>query len=772
MTLNFNPDPPPDPGFPLEGDASEHRFRELANSLPQTVFEMDLQGNLTFVNRSGYDMWQVTEEDVARGINIFDWIVAEDHDFARYNMKRVLNGEVVGSEYRARKKDGTVFPIVVHSRPIIDHGVAVGLRGMVIDLSAQKRAEQALRESEERFRQMADALPETIIEMDLAGRLSFINGSAFERWGYTRDDFDRGLYGLGMLAPEDRTDARDVFARAQAGEQAATEYTALRKDGTRFPVLVRTGPIARDGRVVGVRAVLVDLTELKRIEDARATSERRFRSLVKNAAFGVYRTTLDGRFVEVNPALVSMLGYSSERELLSVPVLALYADARDRRILVERFIKAEHVNGVEVQWKRKDGTPLVVRLNGRWVGDDGLPEGFEMIAEDVSAQRTLEDQLHQSQKMDAIGRLAGGVAHDFNNVLTVILGYAGLLLEQLGADDPRRSEATEIHKAAERASALTRQLLAFSRKQVLQPRPIDLNSVAANIEPMLRRLIGEDVQLTIEAGGGLARVKADPGQIEQVIMNLAVNARDAMPGGGKLTIATANVDLDAAGARKNGTSPGRHVVLAVSDTGCGMTAQVKAHLFEPFFTTKEYGKGTGLGLATVYGIVRQSGGQIGVQSEVNHGTTFTIYFPAVVSEGHEVRPGQAATGAAPKGSGTVLLAEDEDAVGALACEILTRHGYSVLYARNGEHALRLAGEHAGRIDLLLTDIVMPAMSGRELVKHVTKARPDTKVLYMSGYTEHAIVGSEMEQGVGFLQKPFTRDSLVQAVRSAIDRIEN
>ncbi len=761
-----SPPPPPDP--PSGQGSPEHRFRDLVNSLPQTVFEMDLDGHLIFVNRSGYDVWQVTEDDVRRGINVFDWILPEDHASVRENMRRVLGGEIVGSEYRARRKDGTVFPIVVHSRPIVREGRPVGLRGVVVDLTAQKQAEEALRESEQRFREMADALPETVIELDADGRLTFFNRAAYDRWGYTREDFGRGLYGLDLIAHDDRDAAREMFARALAGEEACDECSALRKDGSHFPILLRTGPVARGGQTVGVRAVLVDLTRLKHVEDARAQTESRYRSLVRNAVFGVYRSTLDGRFLEVNPALVSILGYQSEHELLSVPVFALYADPRDRRSLVERFINAEHVTDAEVQWRRKDGTPIVLRRTGRWVSGDGLPEGFEMIVEDVSSQRALEDQLHHSQKMDAIGRLAGGVAHDFNNVLTVILGYTGLLLDQLGTDDPRRSEATEIYRAAERAASLTRQLLAFSRKQVLQPRPVDLNAVIANIEPMLRRLIGEDVQLTIAGGEGLWRVKADPGQIEQVIMNLAVNARDAMPRGGKLTIETVNAELDAGGARQQGASPGRYVMLAVGDTGCGMTAQVKAHLFEPFFTTKGYGEGTGLGLATVYGIVGQSGGHISVLSEVNRGTTFRLCFPATETQTQDARPGQAGTGETPKGSGTVLLVEDEEGVGALACELLTRQGYTVLYAASGEQALGLVRTHRGSIDLVLTDVVMPGMNGYELTKQVRIDRPGINVLYMSGYTEHAIVtNGEVDREGAFLQKPFTREGLVQAVRDAI-----
>ncbi|MGE5360104.1 MAG: PAS domain S-box protein [Bacteroidales bacterium] len=486
----------------------------------------------------------------------------------------------------------------------------------------------ALRESEKRFREMTDTLPETVFETDLDGTLVFVNRSGFERFGYTREDFARGLNACDMIAAEQRPQARELFFETRASGHAVTEQVAVRKDGSRFPVLVHTTPIVRDNATVGMRGIVVDLTERKQAEEARVRSEARFRSLVKNAVFGIYRSTLDGRFLEVNPALVQMLGYASEEELASVPVLALYRDPRDRRILLERFRHSSNVRGVEAEWRRKDGTPVVVRLNGRWVSDDGHPEGFEMIVEDVSERRALEDQLHQAQKMEAVGRLAGGIAHDFNNLLTAILGYSALLAEQV--DDSLGPVVMQIANAADRAAALTRQLLAFSRKQVLQPQAIAVNEVVAAIRPMLQRLVGQDVTLTIHDMPQLACIKADRGQVEQVLVNLALNARDAMPQGGTLAIETAIVELDASDARLHqAMSPGRYVMLAVTDNGSGMSDEVKSHLFEPFFTTKEHGKSTGLGLATVYGIVRQSGGHIRVSSEVGVGTTFKVYFPAV-----------------------------------------------------------------------------------------------------------------------------------------------
>ncbi|NWF91299.1 MAG: response regulator [Syntrophaceae bacterium] len=403
----------------------------------------------------------------------------------------------------------------------------------------------------------------------------------------------------------------------------------------------------------------------------------------------------------------------------------------------------------------------------------GAIANAQLFTERMKAEqkaRALEEQLRQSQRIEAIGRLAGGIAHDFNNLLTVIKGYSELLLFKLKAEDPLRSSIEEIRKASQRAADLTRQLLAFSRRQILEFKVLDLNSILRNMENMLRRLIGEDIELVYRLSDHLGKIRTDSGQIEQVVLNLTVNARDAMPSGGKLTIETANVELDEAHTRGHiGMKPGRYVMLSVSDTGCGMSPEVKEHLFEPFFTTKEWGKGTGLGLSTVYGIVKQSGGDIWVYSELNQGTTIKIYLPEVEEEA-DLLLEQDAKASLPSGKETILLVEDEPSVKGFAARVLSESGYHLLEAANGHEAFRIAQEYAGKIDLLLTDVVMPQMGGKELADRVKALHPQLKVLFTSGYTDNTIVHhGVLDPGILFLQKPFSPETLLRRVREALDR---
>jgi two-component system cell cycle sensor histidine kinase/response regulator CckA len=500
-------------------------------------------------------------------------------------------------------------------------------------------------------------------------------------------------------------------------------------------------------------------------------SEARYRSLIQGAVCGIYRSNQSG-FLSVNPALVEMLGYSTEREVLALQLeREIYVDSGERECLMKDYELSDDVKNVEVQWRRKDGTPITVALSGRAVkGADGRTAFFEMIAENVTERRNLEEQLRQSQKMEAIGRLAGGVAHDFNNLLTVISGYNELVLQSLGERDPHSMELQEIKKATERAASLTRQLLAFSRQQVLAPKIIDLNTVVAGMENLLQRLLGESVRLQVQLGQELGSIKADPGQMGQVIMNLAVNARDAMPRGGKLLVETGNVTLDDHYAREHlGIPAGDYVMMAVSDTGEGMDINTQSHIFEPFFTTKAAGRGTGLGLSTVYGIVKQSEGYIWVYSELGRGTTFKVYLPRAQEMEQEIVPPKHPPRPSHAGHETVLLVEDEDGVRSLTKQVLERKGYAVLAAGTAGDAMRLCTEHRGEIDLLLTDVVLQNISGRELAEKIQEGSPDVKVLYMSGYTDDAVLHHGVfAAATAFLQKPFTTESLAQKVREVLD----
>ncbi len=561
---------------------------------------------------------------------------------------------------------------------------------------------------------------------------------------------------------------------------SGTAALALVRDrGLDIPFICVSGTISEEQAVAAMKAGASDyfakgqLTRLvpaieRELREAKGraalrASEASYGTLVEHAPVGIYRSNPEGRFLSVNGALVRILGYASAAEVLRLDMARdVYADPAERQRLLDRDIYTDReYDEVETSWKRSDGNLLRVQLSVRAVRNAARQvEYYETFVRDVTEQRLLQQQLVQAQKMEAVGRLAGGIAHDFNNLLTVITSYTELLLEDLGRDDPKREDVEQVRKAAEGAASLTRQLLAFSRQQVLEPRVVNLNVVVGGLRKMLPRVLGEDVEFTTTLAPDLRAVRADVGQLEQVLMNLAVNARDAMPTGGKLTIETANVALD--------RPEGHFVMLAVSDTGAGMDEATQARIFEPFFTTKGPGKGTGLGLATVYGIVKQSGGFIWVYSEPGHGTSFKIYLPQVDEPLDQGAAPPAAAGGR-RGTETVLVVEDAAAVRAVTRQVLERQGYTILEAPNGAAALHVAATHRGPIHLLLTDVVMPALSGRPLAERLAQLRPEIRVLYTSGYTDDSIVRHGiLEPGIAYLQKPFTPDSLAQKVRDVLD----
>jgi len=519
------------------------------------------------------------------------------------------------------------------------------------------------------------------------------------------------------------------------------------------------------------RAEYQQISAQEALRESEGRLEQKYRGIVEEAIFGIFQSTPDGRYLSANPAVARMFGYDRPEELIaSVQDLArqVYVDPR-RRLEFQALIERHgEVRNFEAELYRKDGSTVWVSANARAIFQDGVVVRYEGMNQDITERKLLEGQLLQAQKMEAVGRLAGGVAHDFNNAIGVVVGYSTLLKERIGSDELSLRYTEEIGKAGQRAASLTRQLLAFSRKQIIQPTILNLNSIIAEMDKMLHRLIGEDIEVVVNRDPNLGRIKADLGQIEQILMNLAVNARDAMPQGGKLIIETANAELDEGNlAQHPHAKPGRYVVLSVSDTGCGMDKETQAHIFEPFFTTKGH-QGTGLGLSTVYGIVKQSDGYIWVYSQKNNGTRFKICFPRVEAA---VQPTAFPEdmSVAPGGTETVLLVEDDESMRKLTRRCLADHGYTALDVQNGEAAIRTASQYDGRIHLLLTDVVMPGISGRHLAESLAVSRPEMRCLYMSGYTADLIAKhGVLEPQVALLEKPFTQDALLRQLRKILD----
>ena len=634
------------------------------------------------------------------------------------------------------------------------------------------RIRHQLLKREELFRLISENAADMIAVVDMDGQRIYNSLSYQKVLGYSAEEL-KNSSGFDQIHPDDRERVREAAAEARRTREGKTvEYRIRHKDGS-WRVLESTSSVILSSKGEPEKLVIVnrDITERKKTVEALRLSEGSFRSVVEGAPYAIFRASFEGHFLQVNPALQRMLGYEAPGKLLSATLGPdVFRQPADFQRLIELLRSSGEFKDVEVEWKRKDGTPITVRCSGRSLDEDrDASPCFEVFAEDVTERRVLERQLRMAAKMEAIGRLSGGIAHDFNNLLGVIIGYSQILRRKLGEDSPLREHAEEVEKAGQRAVSLTRQLLAFSRQQILTPAVLNLNTLVSDMEKMLPRLIGEDIRVSVNLGPEIGSVKADAGQIEQVVMNLAVNARDAMPGGGKLVVETANMELDEAYARQHpGAKPGRYVMLAVTDSGMGMSSETLAHIFEPFFTTKEVGKGTGLGLATVYGVVKQSGGYIWVISEIGKGASFQIFLPRVEES---AAPNVARTVPAEnlQGTETILLVEDADALRKLARSFLVDHGFQVIMASDGEEAVEVARNHNGRIDLLLTDVVMPGMNGRLLADRLLSKWPGLKVVFISGYTDSFIAGhGVLEPGTQLLHKPFTEDALIRKIREVLD----
>jgi two-component system, cell cycle sensor histidine kinase and response regulator CckA len=790
---------------PRNSDARLQFLEQMFQAFPDALSIADCSHRVLWANETFARMFGYRAEEMV-GQPIENFVVPPDKlAESQWMTETLARGERIAVETKRKTKDGVLLQVSVSCAPLLFDGTMAGFYAGYRDISDRKRVEalsSALYRVAEKSSTAHDlhqffASVHSIVDELIYARNFYI--ALFDpttellTFPYFVDQSDaapapkklgRGLTdylirtGEPLLATPEVLQAMEDRGEVERNGARSLDWMGvpLKVNSHTFGALVvqtysnhvRYSEADKE-ILIFVARQLASAVEIKRNEQALRRSEARYRSLVQSSVYGIYRASLEGRFLDVNPALISMLGYGSAEDVLLLdPEKDVFANPEEHARLVEEFRRSGRLDGVELKWKRKDGGSITVRISGRAVSSADEPaDVLEAIAEDVTDRRALEDQFRQAQKMEAVGRLAGGVAHDFNNLLMVIGGYAEVILSKLPSDHPLHQKGKAIQQAADRATTLTRQLLAFSRKQLLELKVVDVNAIVQDMERLLSPLIGENVKLATRLAPQAALTRADAGQLEQVLMNLVVNGKDAMPGGGTLTIQTQVTIVDGRHRREQQfIRPGNYVVLSVADTGMGMDKETQSRIFEPFFTTKEKGKGTGLGLSTVYGIVKQSGGYVMVQSEKGQGSTFQIYLPQV--EGAAEHNSSPAPDAALGGSETVLLVEDEDSVRQLVRDTLAAKGYSVLEAKSGEDGLETAARHQGTIQLVITDVVMPGMGGRELVKKLAETNPTTKVLYLSGYTEDTIVSDgSIESGTAFLQKPFSLQNLSRKVREVL-----
>jgi two-component system, cell cycle sensor histidine kinase and response regulator CckA len=753
---------------------SERRYRLLMEHASDGIVIFDRSGKTLTVNTRACEMLGYDREELLQ-LNARD-LIAPAESAPEPAFLDLAEGETEIRERLYRRKDGQVIPVEVSARALEDGTI----QGMIRDITERKRTEDALRRSEERFRTVARATNDTVWDWDVVTNQIWWNEGMQLQFRFAPEEVGPSIdWWAQRLHPDD-------FQKVQAGIREALdsgeqfwwdEYRFRRGDDT-YAYIFDRGYIVRDddGRAVRMIGAMMDITERQQAEEALRASEEQYRALFDTNPLPLWvLDPQDLRFLAVNQAAVRHYGYSPDRFMeMTLPEL-MPSNGRGQLPVLTESIDAPGVSAAmgaagTATHVRADGSRIEVELTAKRLTFRGRP-AILLLAHDVTerrrAENTLrqsEEQLRQWQKIEAVGRLAGGIAHDFNNMINVISGYGQMLSRRLSGDETSRRNLEEILKASDRAAALTRQLLTFSRKQAPEPQLVDLNDVVTGMADMLRRLIGEDIELAFSCDPDLSFLRADRGQLEQILVNLVVNARDAMPRGGHLMIETSDVTLDPSYARTRvDVQPGPHVMLLVRDNGIGMDDSVMAHLFEPFFTTKPPGRGTGLGLATAYGIVKQGGGHIAVESQPGAGTTFRIYWPPV--EKTFVMPRTRAKEApAAVGSETILLVEDEDVVRVFMCESLRALGYRVIEARGGPEALLYCQRHPEQIDLLLTDVVMPKMSGPQLAEQLAGTFPGLRVLYISGYTDN----STLRDSSSLLQKPFTAEQLSARIRDVLE----
>ena len=748
---------------------SEERrlLRTLIDNMPDYIYVKDARSRFVVANRAVAELMGAKSVRELIGKTDFDYFPKElASAFFSDEQAMIRSGQaLVNQEEGSVDAEGNAKWTSTSKVPWRDKlGQVIGIMGIGHDITNRKGAEEALAEERRLLRTLIDNMPDRIYVKDAKSRWVVANRALAELVGAKTPEELLGKTDFDFF-PKDLAAAffSDEQAVIQSGQALVNhEERAVAATGnTRWTSTSKVPWRDKLGQVIGIMGIGHDITQ-------RKSAEEKFHQAFNASPEPITISTLsEGRYVDVNESFLRASGYRREEVIGQTSLdLKIWGKPEDRARLLDKLLEQGSVRDMETAFRTKSGEQRVWLHSINRIDLDGQ-ECVISSQKDVTEQKTLEKQLRQAQKMEAVGQLSGGIAHDFNNLLGVIIGYSELLEEQLGENHKQHKNVGEIKKAGQRAASLTRQLLAFSRQQVLEPRVLNLNVVVAETEKMLQRLIGEHIELATCLAADLGQVKADPGQIEQVMMNLVVNARDAMPEGGRLTVETCNAELDEAYAFQNApTIPGKYVALLVTDTGVGMDVATQAHIFEPFFTTKEVGKGTGLGLATVYGVVKQSGGYIWVYSEPGIGSTFKVYLPRVdapvetsgVSSGESTPEG---------GTETILLVEDEDSLRTLTRTLLEQGGYTVLEANGGNEAMEIARQHREPIDLLLTDMVMPGMGGPEVARNLVLIHPESKVMFMSGYTSFTRRGM-LDPNAILLQKPFTRDALLSKLREVLD----